>query len=279
MASGSRVEPPVARTGPGGFRLWTDLRASLGNPEFWAFSSWLDLLVRARRSSLGVFWLMAPALVYVFGLGSFFAGMQGKSIGEFAAYVALGSMVFRSLMSAVIGSSSVFTGSQSFIMDGQMRMTDYLLQSLAKSFFDLCMYVPVTVVALVLYGGVSWQGLLWAPFTLLLIYLNGLWITVVFALGGARLPDLGQLVQNVSIFLFLLTPIIWYAETMPAGSVRGQLMRFNPFYHFVTLFRAPIMGQPVETGTYWYVGVMTVVGLLAATVLYRRYARFVPLWI
>jgi len=262
-----------------GTRLWPDLATSLKNPEFWAFSSWLDLLVRARRSSLGPFWLMAPALVYVFGLGSFFAGMQGTAIGPFAAHVALGAMVFRTLMSAVIGSSTVFNSSQSFIMDGQVRLTDYLLQSLAKSFFDLCMYLPVTAVAMALFGAFSWEGMLLAPFTLLLIYLNGLWITVVFALGGARLPDLGQLVQNVSIFLFLLTPIIWYAETMPPDSLRGQLMRLNPFYHFVTLFRAPIMGQPIEPATYWYVGVMTVAGLALATVLYRRYARFVPLWI
>lgn len=279
MMAGARAAGGGAATAQGGQRLWRDLATSMANPEFWAFSSWLDLLVRARRSSLGPFWLMAPALVYVFGLGSFFAGMHDQSIGEFAAHVALGAMVFRTLMSAVIGSSTVFNASQSFIMDGQMRLTDYLLQSLAKSFFDLCMYLPVTAIALVLSGTVAWEGLLLAPLTLLLIYLNGLWITVVFALGGARLPDLGQLVQNVSIFLFLLTPIIWYPEMMPADSVRGQLMRFNPFYHFVTLFRAPILGEPVESMSYWYVGIMTVGGLALATVLYRRYARFVPLWI
>lgn len=279
MAAGAKVLPERSQAAQGGHRLWRDLAASIGNPEFWAFSSWLDLLVRARRSSLGPFWLMAPALVYVFGLGSFFAGMHDQPIGVFAAHVALGAMVFRTLMSAVVGSSSVFNASQPFIMDGQMRLTDYLLQSLAKSFFDFCMYLPVAAVALALFGGVHWEGLLLAPLTLLLIYLNGLWITVVFALGGARLPDLGQLVQNVSIFLFLLTPIIWYPEMMPADSARGQLMRLNPFYHFVTLFRAPIMGEPIEPSTYWYVGIMTAAGIALATILYRRYARFVPLWI
>ena len=87
------------------------------------------------------------------------------------------------------------------------------------------------------------------------------------------------MLSQTSIFLFLLTPIIWYPALMPADSLRGQLMRFNPFYHFVTLFRAPIMGEPVETLTYYYVGVMTVLGLALATIVYRRYARFVPLWI
>jgi ABC-2 type transport system permease protein len=259
--------------------FWCELRESIRNPEFWALSGWLDILVRARKSRLGVLWLMVPALVYVFGLGSFFASMQGRSIIVFAAHVALGAMIFRTLMSTIVGSANVFTASQSFIMDGHMRLTDYLLQSLAKSFFDFCTYVPITIVALVLFGDIVPQGLLLAPLTLGLIYLNALWISVVFGLIGARLPDLGQLLNNVSIFLFLLTPIIWYPDLMPADSVRGQLMRFNPFYHFVSLFRAPILGEAVEPLTYWYVGIMTVVGLAVATFLYRRYARYVPLWI
>lgn len=260
-------------------RFWRELRESIRNPEFWALSSWLDILVRARRSRFGALWLMAPAIVYVFGLGAFFAAMQGQSLPVFAAHVALGAMVFRTLMSTVIGSASVFAASQSFIMDGHMRMTDYLLQSLAKSFFDFCTYVPITVIALLMLGGVHPLGIVMAPITLAIIYLNGLWMSVVFSMLGARHPDFGQLLSNVSIFLFLLTPIIWHSDSMPAGSARGQLMRFNPFYHFVELFRAPILGQPIEPLTYWYVGVVTVAGLVVATIVYRRYARFVPLWI
>lgn len=260
-------------------RLWRELGQSLRNPEFWALSSWLDILVRTRRSYLGPLWLLVPSLVYVFGLGSFFASLHGRTMVEFAAYVALGAIVFRTLMSAVIGSASVFNASHAFIMDGHMRLTDYLLQSLAKSFFDLLMFLPVTVVALVIHPGVELAGLLMAVPTVVLVFINVLWVSVVFSLIGARFPDFAQLIANVSVFIFLLTPIIWYPEMAPADSLRGQFMRINPFYHLVALFRSPILGMPIEPLSYWYVGVMTVVGLLVATVLYRRYARFVPLWI
>ncbi len=263
---------------PGAF--WRELGESLRNPEFWALSVWLDIIVRARKSRFGVLWLLSPSIVYVFGLGAFFAGMQqhGNPSGFFA-HVALGAMVFRTLMSTVTGSATVFNGSYSFIMDGHVRLTDYLLESLAKSFFDLCMYLPVVGVTLVMLGDLHIAGLLLAVPSLLLIYLNALWIAAVFSLVGARFPDFGQLLNNVSIFLFLLTPIIWYPETMPAGSSRAELMRLNPLYHFVEIFRSPIMGEPIETMSLWYVGVLTVVGLLVATFAYRRYARFVPLWI
>lgn len=262
---------------PGAF--WRELRESVRNPEFWALTSWLDIMVRARRSRFGVLWLLMPSIVYVFGLGTFFASMRGGANEDFYAHVALGAMVFRTLMSNVIGSANVFPGSISFIMDGHMRLTDYLLESLAKSFFDLCMYLPAVAVTLVMWGQVSPLGLLLAIPTLVLIYLNALWMSAVFALVGARFSDFGQFMSNISIFMFLLTPIIWYPDMMPAGSVRGQLMRFNPFYHFVEIFRAPIMGGQVETLSLWYVAVITVVGLVVATFAYRRYARFVPLWI
>lgn len=259
--------------------FWGELKDSLKNPEFWALSSWLDIIVRARKSRFGIFWLMMPALVYVFGMGSFFAGMQGKTLQHFAAHIALGVMIFRALMSVVSSSSTVFNANQSFIMDGHVRLTDYQLEALAKSFFDFCMYIPITIAALVMFRDVSWFGLLMAPVSLAVIYINGLWISTVFSLLGARFPDVGQLINNITVFLFLLTPVIWYSDTMPADSVRGVLMRLNPFYHFIQIYRAPILGEPIGYLSYLYVGIMTVVGLLLATFLYRRYARFVPLWI
>lgn len=260
-------------------RFWNELWISLRNPEFWALSSWLDIITRARRSRFGFVWLLAPSVVYVFGLGWFFAAMRGAQIHEFAIHVALGAMIFRTLMSAIVASANVFPGNGAFILDGHVRLTDYLLQSLARAFFDMCMYLPVVVVAFAIAPDFQWLGVALAPLAVLLVYVNALWAAVVLSMVGARFADVGQVLANLSIFVFLLTPIIWTANEAPPESLRGQLMRLNPFYHFVEIFRAPILGQPVEPHSLVYVAVMTVVGLLVAGFVYRRYARFVPLWI
>lgn len=266
---------------PGNF--WGELLESFRHPDFWAMSCWLDIIVRARKSRLGVLWLLAPSVVYVFGLGSFFASMRaaraGVSLGDYFLHVALGAMVFRSLMSTIIGSANVFAGSRAFIMDGHMRLTDYLLKALARAFFDFCMYLPVLVAAIWLAGGIELSGLLLSLPALLLLYLNALWIAAVFSVVGARFQDFGQLVSTVSIFMFLLTPIIWFPEMMPEGTPRHTFMKFNPFYHFVEVVRSPIVGIPVEVASLWYIGIMTGVGLIVGTIIYRRYARYVPLWI
>lgn len=259
--------------------LWRDFRDSLRFPSFWAFSSWLDIVVRYRQSRLGLFWLAAPAIVYIWGMSLFFSGVGGLPIAEFAAYVAVGWLVFRVVQSVVIESTTVLSQASAFILDGHLRLTDFILQTVAKAMLYFLLSLPVAVPALLLSPDVQGWGLVAVLVTFPLVLANVVWLAVLLSLLGARFRDLGQLVSNLFLFAFLLTPIIWHASTMPAGSLRGTVMRANPLYHLVELVRGPVLGQPVGATTYWYVGGMTVLGWLLATAAYRRYARFVPIWI
>ncbi|HEY0662672.1 MAG TPA: ABC transporter permease [Lysobacter sp.] len=259
--------------------LFGDLSGSLRNPEFWALSTWLDIVVKYRQSRLGILWLLAPPAIYVWGLGGFFAGMQGTGLAGFAAHVGVGYAIFRAINNVIIESTSVFGSSSAFIMDGHLRLTDYILRVVAKALFYFAMALPIIAIALLIFPHLNWGGLAFSLLSFPLIVLNALWIAVVFSLIGARFPDLSQFIGNVFIFAFLLTPIIWYADSMPPGSLRGVFMRMNPLFHMVEIVRAPILGELIEPLTFYYLGVMTVVGWGIAAFLYRRYARFVPLWV
>src|SRR3546814_14051679 len=103
--SSSDVESlaPVSAGGvgvPGDFRR--ELLESFRHQDFWAMSSWLDIIVRARRSRMGIVWLLAPSIIYVFGMGTFFAAMRpvgsGIQMREHFAHVAPGQRGFRVLM-------------------------------------------------------------------------------------------------------------------------------------------------------------------------------------
>lgn len=259
--------------------LSRDLTDSMKHPEFWALASWLDIVVRYRQSRLGIFWLLAPAIVYIWGLGGFFASMQGVPLAQFVAYVAVGYVVFRVSSSVIIESTTTFAAASPFIMDGHIRLTDFVLRVIAKAVFYFLMSLPVVAVALAIYPDVQWSGLLFSLASIPLILVNALWIGVVFALLGARFPDMSQFIGNVFMFAFLLTPIIWHADSTPVDSLRGSLMRANPLFHMVEVVRAPILGGAIEPTTFYYLGAMTLIGWTIAVFAYRRYARFVPIWI
>lgn len=259
--------------------LYADLAGSVRNPGFWGFSSWLDIVASYRRSRLGVVWMLMPSILYVWGVGSFFAGIQGKPLFVFAAHVALGVTVFRLMATVITESTTILSSNQAFILDGHVRLTDFVLRVVAKAGFYFLIALPVVASALLVYPQLQASGLALLMLGLPLVVLNLIWIGVVMSLLGARFPDISQLTNSIFIFAFLLTPIIWYAEWAPAGTVRGELMRMNPLFHMVELIRAPILGESIDTATYVYIAVMTVVGWTVATFAYRRYARFVPLWV
>lgn len=259
--------------------LFKHLSESFRQPTFWTYSGWLDIVTKYRRSRLGIFWMLVPPMIYIWGLSAYFSALQHIDVGRFAAHVGVGFLLFRVLMSSINESSGVLPSQQAFILDGHTRLTDFVLLVVTKSLFYFVLALPILAVALWFAPYVSGEGLLMSVVTVPVLLLNALWMGVVFSLLGARFPDVQELMGSLFIFGFVLTPIIWHAEQVPVGSLQYRLMSLNPLYHLIEMVRGPILGTPVLPSTYIYVGVMTLLGWLTAAVVYRRYAAFVPLWL
>lgn len=259
--------------------LLQDLSHSFRHTRFWVFSTWLDILARARMSRLGIVWLLLPSFLYIWGVGYLYAIIFRTPMSEFAVYVGVGTIVFRLVTGTIISSTGIYKSAKSYIMDGNVRLSDFVLRGISNNSFTFIMSIPAAAIAIAIYPQLSALGLLLAVVALPLIFINLLWIAVVFSLIGARHPDLSQLVPNVFMFFYLATPIIWTTDNMPPGSVRGHLLTFNPFYYLIEIVRAPIMHGRLDLQAMVVSSLMAVVGCLVAAYAYRRWASFVPLWI
>ena len=78
---------------------------------------------------------------------------------------------------------------------------------------------------------------------------------------------------------FLATPIIWMVGEGGKGAIVGAYLLFNPFYHFIEIFRAPLLGQTVDPISWVIVCVISILGLLFARFMHAHYSRYVALWI
>lgn len=259
--------------------LVRDFIQGFRHARFWAFSAWLDVVVNSRMSRLGVLWLLLPSFLYIWGVGGFFAALQGHAITDFAIYIAVGTVVFRLATGVMIESSSAFKASQAFIMDGHVRLVDFVLRVVAKHLFTFVMSLPAAAIAIAIYPHLDAFGLVLGICSLLLVLINVLWIGVLFSLAGARHPDLSQLIPNIFMFLYLLTPIIWSAASVPPNSLRGQLIVFNPLYYLIEVVRAPIIQGRLDLHAVLVTSVMALVGWTVAALAYRKWARFVPIWL
>ena len=79
---------------------------------------------------------------------------------------------------------------------------------------------------------------------------------------------------------FLATPIIWMPGMGGGRSkVMGAFLDFNPFYHFLELIRAPLLGNPIAPLSWIVVITITITGFTLAYYFYNRFAKNIPLWV
>lgn len=259
--------------------LFGQLRQSLRKPEFWAYSSWLDIVTRYRRTRLGLLWLLAPVMLFTFVTGPLYAKLFDRDMASYLVHLGTGYAVWRMLSMVVSDAINSLRNNKSFIMDGHVRLTDYALGSIAKAIF----YFVFSMVGML--GVLAWSPAVptWAVATLLvsvpIVVVNLFWVAYCVALLGARSPDFGQVLQTLLMMGMLFTPIIWEGDRFPADSVAGIVVRLNPAYHLLELVRAPLYGNLPESGSMVFVALMTLAGWLFAAFLCRRYSRYVPIWI
>ena len=82
--------------------------------------------------------------------------------------------------------------------------------------------------------------------------INGLWVTLLFGIIATRFRDIPPVVSSFMQLFFTMTPIIWTPDLLAGGEpgstkyVVEQLAKLNPFYHFIEIFRAPLVGGGPE---------------------------------
>lgn len=257
----------------------TQLRSSTRSPEFWAYSSWLDIVTKYRRTRLGLVWIFVPVAVFVAAIGSVYARIMGHEAPFYIPYLAVGYVVWRFIVQCTSESASILRAHKPFIMDGRTRLTDFVLRSIAKAFFYFACTSLIIVAALMWSPEMHWPRVFTLLLTFPIVVVNMIWWSTCMALIGARHADTGEMVATGLRFGMLLTPILWVGERFAPGTAFWWAVHVNPAYHLINFVRAPVLGQPIATTTLVYLTVMTVAGWCLAAVLYRRYARFVPLWI
>jgi ABC-type polysaccharide/polyol phosphate export permease len=260
-------------------RLLPTLGESLRNPAFWGYSTWLDIVTRYRKSAFGLLWMLVPPAMYIFGMGYFFAKIQKADPYVFMPHLGMGYLLFRLISMAMTESTSVLPMHAGYIQDGRVRLTDFVLKVMVRALFYLASSLPILVPVIALSPNASWTGALLGLGGLVLLVLNLMWLGGVVSLFGARFPDTHEFMGSIFILGFIVTPILWYPQSAPAGSLHGLVMRLNPAYHLIELVRAPMLGEAVEPLSVAVVVTGAILGWALWIAVYRRYWRFVALWV
>jgi ABC-2 type transport system permease protein/lipopolysaccharide transport system permease protein len=258
--------------------MFSDIIASIRNHQYWTYSVWLKFGLTYRKTSLGPFWLVVSPAVFIGFLGYLFSYVNKKPIEVFIPHLSVGYITWVFISGILNAAPTLFVRRRSELLQGQMRLTDIVFSDIFQGLLTY-LHQMLVVVAVFLWFSISLTpAAILSLIGLGLIILNAVWVYLVLGTLGARYRDLVEMLTAIVRLGFFITPIIWIPEN-GQGGVLGAFLILNPFYHFLELVRAPLLGQPIAMINWIVVISITLLGFLFAEILYRRVSRFVPLWV
>jgi len=204
-----------------------------------------DIKVRYKRSVLGVAWTMLNPLGMMLILTFVFSYMFRFELPRYPVYVLSGLILWnffaQSTTSAVTqliwGApliSRIFVPRTAFAISAVVTgLVNTLISLLPMGFIMVLEGVPIT----------PWQTAIIIPVALLAIFSLG--VGLFISTFAVAFPDVVDMYQIVLLAWYFLTPVFYPESALPYG-IRS-LLKFNPMYHFIGAFRAPIyFGLPPE---------------------------------
>ena len=278
MTIAPSIESPDAAPGRASAQLATrDVVEGLKTWRIWVRLAWHDIQTRYHRTLLGPFWITINTAVVVVGLGLVFSAIFHNDITTYLPYLAAGQIAWTMISSNANEAPQVFVGAHGIIRSLSLPFTVHVHR----------MWMRNLIIFFHSFAAFEVIGWFWnLPFNLHILHLvpglilvcaNGVWLSLLLAMLGARYRDLQQIVLNVFQFAFYLTPIIWSRDLIPNG--RLYWVDANPLYHAVEMIRAPMLGQAPAPLSYVCLCVMALLGNGVAFLLFRVYRREITYWV
>ena len=237
---------------------------------------WQDIKLQYRRSLLGPFWLTLSMGTLVGALGFLYGALFGIAIDDYLPFLALGFVAWGLISGIASDGCMAFIGAENFIKQIKLPYSTFVYRVVWRNLIIFAHNFVIYIVVAIVFG--IWPGataLLLLP-GLALIVANGLWVCLLVGMVCARFRDVPEIVASVLRITFFMTPIIWKPEQL---GKRIGLVDLNPFFHFIEMVRAPLLGQTPAALT-WAVGLaMAGGGWLVTYLFWRRFRSRISYWV
>jgi ABC-type polysaccharide/polyol phosphate export permease len=237
-----------------------DIVAGVLATDIWGRLGWRETKRRYRRTVFGPFWNLWH--------------MDPKA---YLPFLTSGMLCWALFSTICTEGCSGIVGFEALIK--QLRIS-YTLLACAIVWRNVLVFVHNLSIYVVvcLYAGISitWAMLLAVP-GLLLLCLNGLWISILLGAVCARYRDLQQLVNSLLQISMFITPILWSADQLKGRA--STIAEYNPLYYLVAIVRDPMMGKIPGSIDWVVVVLITIFGWALTVYVMSKFRHRIVYWI
>ncbi len=255
-----------------------DLIFCIKNYFAWSFLAYFDLKLKYRRTFLGPWWVVLGVAISSSAMCFLWSVIFGMDWKTYLTYLFSGFVIWLWISELVSEASQIFVSySSKFI---KAYPTPPLFYVFRKCFLSLLLFlhhIPLIIVLVLFINHKIELNVLYSlPLGIFLVFLNSIFFTANIGMLSARFRDLAPLISSLIPPLFLLTPVLWKPEML--GNYQSYVY-LNPFTYFVGIVRNDLIGLHFDIFIWVGAILITLIQLIAFSILYSRKSKRIIFWI
>lgn len=202
-----------------------------------------EIKQRYRRTTLGPLWLTLSTGALILGMGPLYGRLFDQKIASYFPYLTVSYITWLMIANMIADACAAFTGAESIIKQIKLPLMIHVLRTVGKNLLLYAHNLIVVLLVLVFYPPPLGWHLLMAPLGILLVAMNGIWLSFLLGMACARFRDVPPIVGSVVQVAFFLTPVMWQKGMLGTFQWAADI---NPLYHLLELVREPMLGGKPE---------------------------------
>jgi ABC-type polysaccharide/polyol phosphate export permease len=202
---------------------------------------------RYKRSVLGVVWTLMNPLLHTAVLTVAFANIFRASLPRYPVYVLSGLVCWTFFTTTTVFAMNSLIWGGSILGRIYVPRTIFAAAAVGNGLtsFGFAL-IPLAVTMLVM--GNPWSpALVTVPAAVLLLVAFVFGVSLLVSSVAVLFTDFVEFYQVIVQALFFLTPVMYPVDILPAWAV--SLLRFNPLYYLLEMFRRPVYYGQFPDGT------------------------------
>jgi len=219
-----------------------------------------DLVTRYKRSVLGILWTMLNPLGTMLILSVVFSRLFNMQ-GHYPAFIMTNLIAWNFFAQTTSASLNAMLWGSSLFQKIYLPRTAFVVSTIGTGLVNtLLALIPLIFIFLITRVPIR-ATIFLLPFSMLLLVAFALGIGLILSTFVAFFPDVAEMYPILLTAWMYLTPIIYPEETL-AKVLSGWLLRLNPLYLVIKVFRLVIYDGKVPTSAEWGIATGVALGTL-----------------
>lgn len=239
--------------------------------------SYLDNKLKYRRTLLGPMWNSLAQLITIILLSIVWSKIFNMDLRDYLPRLYVGMTCFGLVTYYTSSATSIVYGQYAaFFQNLNTNISMIYGRFIYTSIINYAHCLPIYVLIFFVFGKTLGSNSIFFLLGLVLVFLNGIWISFVISALCSRFRDLTPLIESVMAAAGLITPILWDKKLLGENA---NLVYLNPFTSFVESMRDPLLGYEINYNVYIYLIIFLIFGNIVTYFFYQKKRKILPYWI